>query len=546
MPILTLFLRRIGWLALLFAVVQPLPVAYGKMADDSRPAAKYHTAQFTPHFLYPGGEVVLTVDGLNQPEERVMALTFDDGPDVQDLETVALLKKKGIQATFFYIGSKVKALPDVVQAVFGQQHEIGYHSFRHQRLSGFSQTGLEEDFRQGKAALSSLGVPLNLFRPPYGAFNDKVVHTAKAQGMETVLWTIDSRDWTGVSPAAMARNVIQQFHPGAVLLFHSQHPATLQALPLVLAAAEREQYRFVSLGDWRQTILAANCRMAGRSCPATPTSAAAAPTPASPPEKVTAAAASVTPDPPKPSPVTPPNHETTPPTGESVVLAIESFLPPIREIKEAPQVSVRSAPEAEWDLPVANVRPGPGEPPPVKAPTPTAKVSQPAPPTRKPLPGKNREPTLAGRPQLTTTTAPIPESVAPVPATATQLQELATVLPATPSATPIPELATVDTPTTDLALAAEALAPLLTPLPESPRLANVEQGPGSDAPTFPESAMPVLVPIPAGADLTVEAEESRATAANEAPLPVLIPVTIVNEELVATSLPTTDLATTPH
>ena len=85
--------------------------------------------------------------------------------------------------------------------------------------------------------------------------------------METINWTIDSRDWTGVTSATMARNVIRQFHPGAVLLFHSNHAATLHALPAVLEAAAKQNYRFVSLGEWRQTIQTANCRLQKQFCP---------------------------------------------------------------------------------------------------------------------------------------------------------------------------------------------------------------------------------------------------------------------------------------
>ncbi|MBF0297035.1 MAG: polysaccharide deacetylase family protein, partial [Magnetococcales bacterium] len=296
------------WLVLLFCSFLPFSPAHGKAGDARTAPAKYDTPSFTPHFLYPGGEVVLNVDSLSLPEERVMAITFDDGPDEKDLEISALMRKHDIPATFFYIGHKIKAQPDVVKTVHANHHAIGYHSFRHQRLSGFGSSGLAEEMRQGKEALSALGVQPTLFRPPYGDFNERVVHAAKDQGMETVLWTIDSRDWTGVSPANMAKNVIRQFHPGAVLLFHSQHAATLQALPTILEAAARENFRFVSLGDWRQIVLAANCRVSGKSpCPSAPVVAAARPAPAEksppapaapePPKETTTAQPVVTPIP---------------------------------------------------------------------------------------------------------------------------------------------------------------------------------------------------------------------------------------------------------
>ncbi|MBF0417724.1 MAG: polysaccharide deacetylase family protein [Magnetococcales bacterium] len=303
----------------LFVFASPLLPAYGKSEESPKTTPKHANVSFTPRFLYPGGEVVMSVDTLTLPEERVMALTFDDGPDERDLEITALLKKHDIPAAFFYIGRKIKQFPEVVKEVHASKYEIGYHSFRHQRVNWFSQENQTSDFRQGMEALTSLGVSPTLFRPPYGEFNDRLVHTAKENGMETVLWTIDSRDWTGIAPETMAKNVIRQFHPGAVLLFHSPHINTLRALPLVLAAAERENYRFVSLGDWRQTVRAANCRKEGRlPCPSTPVVAARHPVksvgPAKSVEPTPAARAAETPNRParKPAAAKPPAQTAEP------------------------------------------------------------------------------------------------------------------------------------------------------------------------------------------------------------------------------------------
>ncbi|MBF0462356.1 MAG: polysaccharide deacetylase family protein [Magnetococcales bacterium] len=261
-----LAVRRIGLLAIL-AYCMAVSLAAGGASDESKRVAKFNNMSFGAHHLYPGGGVVLSVDALSLPGERIMALTFDDGPEEQDLGVAALLQRYNIPATFFFIGRKAETTPDIVQKIKATGQEIGYHSYRHQRLSWFSPTNLTEDFRRGKTIMDNLGVTLTWFRPPYGEFNAQVVKTAKEQGMETINWTIDSRDWTGVSAPTMARNVIRQFHPGAVLLFHSTHAATLQALPTVVEAAAQGNYHFVSLDEWRQTIQTANCRMQKQFCP---------------------------------------------------------------------------------------------------------------------------------------------------------------------------------------------------------------------------------------------------------------------------------------
>ncbi|MBF0096382.1 MAG: polysaccharide deacetylase family protein [Magnetococcales bacterium] len=259
-----------GWLSGVWMILLLWPFAV--QADpgpsmESRFVAKAGAMPFNPRYLYPSSAETFSMDWLSLPEERIMVLTFDDGPDERDLAIVSLLDRQEIPAAFFYIGNKIKNMPHIVKEMSTTRHEMGYHSYRHQQLSWLSAKNLTADFHQGKDVMSKLGLAFTWFRPPYGDFNRRVVQEAKDQGMETILWTIDSRDWAGVAAPVMARNVIRRFHPGAVLLFHSTHANTLRALPEILQAATRERYRFVSLGEWRRTIQTASCRVSGRNCP---------------------------------------------------------------------------------------------------------------------------------------------------------------------------------------------------------------------------------------------------------------------------------------
>lgn len=236
-------------------------------SEIGKKVAKTFEVPSGSRYLSPGGEIDMPRNLLSLPEERVMALTFDDGPVERDLEISALLKEHDILATFFYIGSKLEARAEIVENVLAAKHEIGFHSYRHKKQSLVSQADLLEDFRLGKAALAALGVPVVWYRPPYGLFNTRVVKTAKEQGMDTILWTVDPRDWSGISAETIAKRVIPKFHPGAVVLFHSNHAATLQALPEIISAAESENYRFVSLSELRNTVQVAHCRVHNRYCP---------------------------------------------------------------------------------------------------------------------------------------------------------------------------------------------------------------------------------------------------------------------------------------
>ncbi|MEO5362091.1 MAG: polysaccharide deacetylase family protein [Magnetococcus sp. DMHC-8] len=280
MMTLTAAIRLMMGLFALVCSALPASLATGEPSPASEHVARYGAMPFDGQHLYPDGGVAMSAAWLSRPEERIMVLTFDDGPDDRDLQIVDLLQQHRATATFFYIGRKAKAMPTVVEAVRTGRHAIGYHSYRHQQMSWLSRADLVEDFRQGKAVMAALGVTVTWFRPPYGDFNDRVVRSAKEQGMETILWTIDSRDWAGIGAREMADNVIRQFQPGAILLFHSTRAASLQALPALLRAAEQAHYRFVSLDEWLQIVQAANCRMTGQFCSSSPLAGeAAAPAP---------------------------------------------------------------------------------------------------------------------------------------------------------------------------------------------------------------------------------------------------------------------------
>ncbi|MBF0459831.1 MAG: polysaccharide deacetylase family protein [Magnetococcales bacterium] len=251
--------QRTGWLAILF-FTQFISLAGSEPSAESQHVAKYGTMPFNARYLLPSGGVEMSVDWLTLPEERILVLTFDDGPDERDRQMAALLTRHAIPATFFYVASRVAAMPGMVGEMLAGHYTVGYHSNRHQKLSAFSPSRLTEEFQQGQAILAGQGVHPTWFRPPYGDFNDQVVKTAQEHGMETILWTIDSRDWAGVTAPTMARNVIRRFHPGAVLLFHSTRAATLQAMPAIVEAAAKANYRFVSLDEWRSILQRASRR----------------------------------------------------------------------------------------------------------------------------------------------------------------------------------------------------------------------------------------------------------------------------------------------
>ena len=165
-----------------------------------------------------------------------VALTFDDGP--YPSTTPALLAAlEGVRATFFLWGEHAAAHPALVREIAAAGHVIGNHTWTHPYLTGLSPDAREQEVRRTQDLLVSLtGVRPVLFRPPYGDTDDAVRATVSSvsHGLTEVLWTVDTRDWAGASAdeivAAAARA-----EPGGVVLMHEGRPATVEAVPRILA-----------------------------------------------------------------------------------------------------------------------------------------------------------------------------------------------------------------------------------------------------------------------------------------------------------------------
>ena len=179
---------------------------------------------------------------------KVIALTFDDGPHkkVTDL-ILGVLQKHQIKATFFVLGQNVASLPDVVQRIHEQGHEIGNHSWSHRNLTKLSVEELNKEMTDTNEQIYNvIGKYPTLYRPPFGAINDQV---KQALSMTPVLWNIDTLDWQHKTPAKTLENVKQQAKDSSILLMHDIYEETYEALDSVITYLEQQGYQFVTISE---------------------------------------------------------------------------------------------------------------------------------------------------------------------------------------------------------------------------------------------------------------------------------------------------------
>jgi peptidoglycan/xylan/chitin deacetylase (PgdA/CDA1 family) len=191
---------------------------------------------------------------------RGVVLSFDDGPHPhwtpRVLET---LGRHRAPATFFVVGHKAEKYPDLVRAMVGQGHEVGLHSYAHDRLLSLrGERRVREDFERGIAAIErATGKRPTLLRPPIGHSNPIIARVADALDLTVVGWTIAGRDGVGwARPSQVAARVRRDLRDGAIILLHDapergdREPAAVRALPGILDACAAEHLPIVPLSAW--------------------------------------------------------------------------------------------------------------------------------------------------------------------------------------------------------------------------------------------------------------------------------------------------------
>lgn len=187
-----------------------------------------------------------------------VALTFDDGPDpVHTPQLLDLLRRNRVKATFCLVGKRVREFPHLVRRIAADGHALCNHSWNHEfHVGSWPVDKIRKNLADTNAAIRA-AVPnakIKYFRAPGGNFTATMVAVAKSQGMTSLYWSVDTRDWDketyGQGPA-MVRHityVVQHYcRPGAVVLAHDLgKPDTITAFRALLPWL-KARYQLIAL-----------------------------------------------------------------------------------------------------------------------------------------------------------------------------------------------------------------------------------------------------------------------------------------------------------
>lgn len=189
-------------------------------------------------------------------DERVVALTFDDGPTPEATrEVLAMLEQHEARATFFLIGAEIERNPQTATAIIAAGHEVGNHSWSHHRMIFKSREFITEEIENTDAAIRRIGWkgPI-LFRSPYGKRFLLLPWYLHRTGRLNVFWDLEPESDGAIAsePRSIAAHVIERAEPGSIVLLHVMYPsrkASRDALPLILEGLRRRGFQFVTVSE---------------------------------------------------------------------------------------------------------------------------------------------------------------------------------------------------------------------------------------------------------------------------------------------------------
>lgn len=179
---------------------------------------------------------------------KLIALTFDDGP--RRSTTTALLDglaQRGVQATFFLIGSQIENNEDLLRRMEQEGHQIGIHTYDHVKLTGLSQADFAAQVDKTRQILkTTLGHNDFLLRPPYGMTDAGVKQHA---GCPIILWSIDPEDWNDRNATRVIQHVVSHARDGAIVLMHDIFPESVEAALAIVDQLHAQGYLFVTIDE---------------------------------------------------------------------------------------------------------------------------------------------------------------------------------------------------------------------------------------------------------------------------------------------------------
>lgn len=203
--------------------------------------------------------VTNTVNGKELPiysvetDEKKVALSFDAAWGNEDTGRILdILKEHNVHVTFFMTGEWVEKFPEDVKNIKAAGHDLANHSENHKNMSQLPDDDCQQELLKVHEKVKKLtGTDMELFRPPYGDYDDHVIQNAASCGYYTIQWDVDSLDWKDYGVDSIIKTVTEHknLRNGSIILMHNGAKYTAEALPKVIECLKEKGYEIVPISQ---------------------------------------------------------------------------------------------------------------------------------------------------------------------------------------------------------------------------------------------------------------------------------------------------------
>ncbi len=229
-----------------FALTNKETVNKGVEVENEVKSTSEGVGQFLTFYRYYkfGATDPMDVD----PNAPMIALTFDDGPSAEYTDRILeVLAANYSHATFFVVGRQTEQFPDKLQDILAYGCEIGNHTFDHKNLTELSDNDIMQQIGDvNQSVMNATGEETTVIRPPYGAYDDKVMGILDKP---VILWDVDSEDWKSRDVQAICDKVLSEVKDGDIILMHDIYDTTAEAMELLIPKLKEQGYQIVSVSE---------------------------------------------------------------------------------------------------------------------------------------------------------------------------------------------------------------------------------------------------------------------------------------------------------
>ena len=186
-----------------------------------------------------------------QTDINKVALTMNCAWNADDIDQILeVLKQNNAKITFFLVGDWIDKFPEAVKKIYEDGHEIASHSNTHPHVNNLTyEENIEEIEKSNEKIEKITGQRTQIYRAPYGEYNNTVIQAAQDKGYYTIQWSLDTLDYTGLTGDEMWNRIQDKVKSGDIILTHNGTKHTADSLDMLIKNIKQKGFEIVTVSN---------------------------------------------------------------------------------------------------------------------------------------------------------------------------------------------------------------------------------------------------------------------------------------------------------